>query len=250
LDPRGHGFAAAAHGLDVHRLQPPGQALFFHQAADLVHLAAQAENDDVGEIRVPSIAGKRAAQQAQRLILCHSATGLVGQRDDTVDIREIRQRIVAGERVAAEHVGDHARDMSRAVHARQDADVVACRNFPVRTADAFEGRGSIDEIRRPRIGAVGVILGEIAHLQVVHMDVLAGRDRGGCKADDLAIAPHGLRRGNGAHGNLMASRNLVHRCDVFADRHARRQRRSSDHHIVLRVQADDGRRCHGCFLWV
>jgi hypothetical protein len=50
----------AAHRLDVHVADAPAEALFFHQAADLVHLAAKPEHDDMGEIGMPRVAGKRA----------------------------------------------------------------------------------------------------------------------------------------------------------------------------------------------
>jgi len=246
--PGGHRLAAAADGLDVHRLQAPGQALLLHQAADLVHLAAQAQDDDMGEIRVARIAGQRAAQQAQRLVLGHAAAGLMRYRNDTVDVGIIRQRIVAGERIAAEHVGHHAGDMGGAVHAGQDADIVASCDFPVWSADTLERCGGVEERRRLRIGAVSVILCEIAHLAVVHMYVLAGRDRGGGKADDLAVAAHRLMLGDGAHRGLVAGRNSLGGRDVVAEQGAGQQRHAGNHHVVVGMQANDGRWGHGCFL--
>ena len=93
-----------------------GQPLLLHQAADLVHLAAQAQHDDMREIGMPRIARQRAAQHAQRLALGHAAAGLVRQRHHAIDIGKLRQRIVAGERIAAEHIGDQPGDMRRAVH--------------------------------------------------------------------------------------------------------------------------------------
>ena len=154
-----------------------GEALLLHQAADLVHLAAEAQHDDMREIRVPRVAGERAAQHTQRLALGHAAAGLVRQRDHAIDVRGIRQRIVAGERIAAEHIGDQSRDMRRAVHAGEDADVVARRDAAVGAADAVEGRGRVGIVGGSRVNAVAVVLGEVAHLAVLHVHMLARRDR-------------------------------------------------------------------------
>ena len=115
-----------------------------HQPADLVHLAAQAEHEDAREIRMPRIAAERAAEQRQRLVLGHAAAGLVGQRDDAVDIRKIGQRIVAGERILLEDVGDEACDMRAAIHRGEHADVVPRRDAAVRAQDALEGRGQVE----------------------------------------------------------------------------------------------------------
>ena len=169
--------ARAAHRLDVHVADAVRQPLLLHQAADLVHLAAQPQHDDMREIGVPRVAGQRAAQHAQRLALGHAAAGLVRQRHHAIDVGILRQRIVAGERIAAEHIGDQSRDMRRAVHRRQDADVVARRHAAVRPADAVERRRRVGVVGRLRIDAVGVVLGEVAHLAVLHVHVLARRDR-------------------------------------------------------------------------
>ena len=244
----GDGLAAAAHGLDVHRLQAAGEALFLHQAADLVHLAAQTEDDDVGKVGVAGVAGEGAAEQTQRLVLGHAAAGLVGQRDDAIDVGEIGQRIVAGERVAAEHVGDDAGDVGRTVHAGQDADVVARGDLAVGAADALEGGGGFDEIGWAGIDAVGVILGEIAHLAVVDVHVLARCDGGGGETDDLAVAADRFARGDGSDRDLVAGGNALGRADVIADRRAGQQGGAGDHDAVLGVQANDGRRGHGGFL--
>src|SRR5699024_11787876 len=60
------GLAGAADLLDVHRAQPAGKLLLGHQAADLVHLAAEAEHDHVGEIDMARIAAERAAKQDRK----------------------------------------------------------------------------------------------------------------------------------------------------------------------------------------
>ena len=155
---------------------------------------------------MPRIAAERAAQQRQRLVLRHAAAGLVGQRDHAVDIGEIGQRIVAGERILLEHVGDHARDMRAAIHRGEDADIVARRDAAVGAADALEGRGQIEIRRRLDVDAVGIVLGEIAHAAILGVDVLARRDRHRRKADDLAVAADRLAHRDRLDRDLVAGR--------------------------------------------
>src|SRR4051812_12303326 len=155
-----HRLAGAADLLDVHRAQAAGELLLLHQAADLVHLAAEAEHDDVGEVHMPRIATERAAEQRQGLVLRHAAAGLMGQRNHAVDIGEVGQRIIAGERIFLEYVGDEACDMRAAIHRGEDADIVARGDAAVRAADAFEARRQVKIRRRLDVGAIGIVLGE------------------------------------------------------------------------------------------
>src|SRR6185437_11965273 len=97
------------------------------------------------------------------------------------------ERIVAGERVLLEDVGDKARDMGAAIHGGEDADIVAGGDPAIRAADAVERRRQIEVRHWLDVDAIGVILVEIAHAAVLRMHMLAGRDGPGGKADDLAI---------------------------------------------------------------
>ena len=57
------------------------------QRLDLVGFAAEAEEEDGGEVGVGRVAGEDAAEQVGGLIvLGHSATGAVGDGDDAVDV--------------------------------------------------------------------------------------------------------------------------------------------------------------------
>ena len=132
-----HGLARAAHGLDVHVADPIRQTDLAHHRAELVHLAAQPQHHDVAEIHVPRIATEGAAQQAQRLPVGHAAAGLVVSATTPSTLGNSASGIGAqGERVALEHVGHQPRHMGAAVHAGQDADIVAGGDAPIRAADA------------------------------------------------------------------------------------------------------------------
>ena len=129
----------------------------------------------------------------------HAAAGLVRQRDHAVHVRIVRQRVVLGERVALETSAIGARDVAAAVHRGQDADVVARRDASVRRGGcpgrsrAARSCRSAWRARRRRGPCANSPM-----LEVVHVDVLAGRDRLRREADDLAVAMHRLARGDAA----------------------------------------------------
>ena len=109
--------ACSATVLDIEHLE----AVAFLQAAacqpgvDLVGLASQSYHQHRREVGVRRIARQRALQdpQAQALAI-HAATAAVGQRDDAVDMGEVRQRLWMV--LAREPVGDGACGGGRAVH--------------------------------------------------------------------------------------------------------------------------------------
>ena len=169
--------AGTADFLNFEFTQAARKFLLGHQPADLVDLAAQPQHDHGGKIDVPRIAAERPAQQRQRLVLRHAAAGLVGERDHAVDIGEVGERIVAGERILLEDIGDHAGDMRAAIHGREDADIIAGRNPPVRTANALERGRQIEVRHRLDIDAEGIVLGEIAHAAILGVHMLARRNR-------------------------------------------------------------------------
>ena len=129
---------------------------------------------------------------------CVSATtpstfGIVGQR--------------LGMDVAAEVIGDGARHGGRAVHAGEDADVVAGGDAAVGAHDALEGCRLRRRLRSgARRRAIGVVARELGHRQVVRVHVLAGLDVARGDADDLVVAAHRLAGGDRAHRHLVARR--------------------------------------------
>ncbi len=247
LQPRGalaHCLRGAAGVLDRHCLQqrPAIQPLGLHQPADLVRLAAEPEDEDAGEIRVLRIAGDGPPQHVHRLALArHAAAGAVGQRDDAIDIGEV------AERAGAELLGDIARRGRRAVDRAQDAEIVARRHLAVRPHDAFEGRALFFRhvVGRLIVGGEGVVAGEIAHRDIVRVDVLARRDRRGGEADDLVVLAHRRADLDRRCRHLVPGRDMRPRLDALAgNRRAGQDIGACHHDVVGRVEAD-GERWHG-----
>ena len=210
-----YGFAGAAHFLDVHAAEAAGEFLFLEEAGELVHFAAEAEDDDGGEVGVSCVATKRAAQDGQGFAGGHAAAGLVGEGDDAVDIGVVGERIAAGDGVFAEGHGDQVGDVGGAVHAGEDADVVAGGDAAVRAVDAHEGGRRVGEVGGAGVDAVGVVAGEVAHAGVVGVDVFAGGDVGGGEADYLTVATDGLALGDGFDGDFVAGGDALFGIDPF-----------------------------------
>ena len=168
-----------------------------------------------------------------------------GYRDHAVDIGKIRQRVVAGERVLLEDIGDEACDMRAAIHRGEDADIVARRHAAIGAADAIEGRRQIEVRHRLDVDAIGIVLGEIAHAAVLRVDMLARRNRRGGEADDLAVAADRLAQRDRLDRDLVAGGNALGRGDAIGDDEPGRQARARDQHAVVRMQADDGCWGHG-----
>ena len=137
---------------------------------------------------------------------------------------------------------DRARHRGRAVHAGEDADVVARRDAAVGAHDALEGRRLA---RRTSVSftsdAKGVVALEVAHRQVVHVHVLAGLDVARGEADDLVVAPHRLALRDVAHRELVAGRDAcTDRAHVFFldQRVPVGELDARDDDVVVGVQAD------------
>ena len=230
----------AAEVLDVHGLEqrPALDLVGLEQEVDLVDLAAQADHQHAGEVRVAGIAPQGALQVVVAFArIRHAAAGRMGDRHHAVDIRELLQH--AG---ALEMRGDHPAGGGRAVHRRQDADVVAGADLAIGAAEALEGRalGLRQHRGRLGVGAEGVVALEIAHGAVLDMDVLAGADRLGGEADDLVVAADRLARRDRPGRHLVAGRDVAgggH--PLLRDRRARRDVGAGENDVVVAVQADE-----------
>src|SRR5215210_1373269 len=201
-EPSLHGLANAPHALDVHVADAIEPVLPEH-FADLVHLAPEPEYNDVREVRMPRVARQRAAQDVEPFAGRHATARLVRQRDDPINVRELRQGLVSCERVALEGISDQARGVGAAVYGCQDADVVACRDTPVRTDDPLERGRLWNVVGRLSIHAIGVVLREVAHTHIVDMHMLPWSDGLGREANNLIVLPDRLTQLDPAYSHLV-----------------------------------------------
>ena len=185
------------------------------------------------------VAAQGPAQHRHALALgIDAATDAMGQGYHAVDMGIGLQRL--GVDVSPEVVGHCPRHRRRAIHRGEDTDVVAGRHPTIGTDDAPEA--ALDRHRRATgLDAEGMLPGEVAHGEVVHVDVAARGDGLPGEADDLTIASYRLAHRYRTHGNLVTGR---HR---FANPHpllrqfqARYQWLAGDEHIVLGMQAQGG----------
>ena len=89
----------AAGVLDAERAQQRAflQVLRAEQRADLVRLAAEADDQHAGEVGVPRVAAERAPQELHALaVRVHAAAGAVRQRDHAVDVGKRGERARRG----------------------------------------------------------------------------------------------------------------------------------------------------------
>jgi hypothetical protein len=204
----------------------------------LVDLAAEADQDGRRDVGVIGIAGDHALEQPVVLaLLDQAAAGPMGDRDDAVDIG-----IVAAD--VAESLADHPHHGRRAVDGRDHEDVVAGADPAVGAHVAVEGRdlGGAIAGRQALDGDLEALV-ELAGLEVVAMDVLAGCDRRGGKPDDLSVAMHRLAGGARADRDLVAGGDVGGERDrpgAAVDRRAGGELLLGDHHIVVGMQADRG----------
>ena len=205
-----------------------------HEARDLVRLAAQPDDLHGMKIRMASVAGHGPAKHVHGFTLGgHAAAGFMRQRDHAVDVGVVAQAV-------PEVVGHHTRHRGRAIYAGEDADVVARRNAPVGPNDALEGGRRLHVLGRLGIDAKSVVALEIAHREVVDMNVVAGGNVLRGEADDLVVAPHRLALGHGAHGDLVSRRHGRGDPHVgFLDeRRPGRNFDARDDHIIGGIQPD------------
>ena len=111
-----------------------------------------------------------------------------GSAIDAVDVGIGRQAI------SAEMVGDGAHHGGRAVDRGNHRNVVARADLAVRAFVAHEGGRVLHLGQLANALPNAVVALELAHAQVVRMDVLPRADVGRGKADDLVVAAHGVAR--------------------------------------------------------
>ena len=195
---------------------------------DLVGLAAEAEEEDAGEVGVGGVADEDATQEIGGFaVFGHATTGAVGDGDDAVDVG------IGVENLRGEVCGDAAGYSGRAVDGGEDADEVAGGDAAVRADDAFEGCGFIDEFGGAGLGADGVVALKVTGDKVVGVDVFACGDRLGGEADDLVELTNGLAGGDGMKGEFMPGGDIGGRNEAqTVEGLARRDGLEGDHYVV------------------
>ena len=241
------------HGLDRldaghHRLLRPADLLDRHgaeglalldavgllPAADLEALAAETHHDDAAHVGVGRVAPLRALQDLVALAMdVERAAAAMHERNHAVDAGIIGED--AGALDLLRHEGG---DRGGAVHAGQDADVVARSGPALLAAEALEGGARLERqhVLRLRILGMAIIALEGGEVAIVRVDMFAGRDIGMGEADDLAELDDGLALGELHHRHLVPPRDARLRRHPL-DHGADRDRIDGDDHVVGRIQA-------------
>ncbi len=218
----------AAFFLDGAGAQRAGGAGEGYQRLDLVGLAAEAEEEDAGEVGVVGVADEDAAEEVGGLaVFGHAAAGAMGDGDDAVDVG------VGAEDFGSKVGGDAAGDGGGAVDCGEDADVVAGGDAAVGAEDALERGGVGEQFGGVGVGADGVVALEVSGDEVVGVDEFADVDGLGGKTDDLVELTDGLSGGYGADGEFVSGGDVGEGGEAQTiERLACGERLEGDHNVV------------------
>ena len=242
LDAALDGLARSARRLDRHGAEHLVlfQVVILDQIGNLHHLAAEADHQRADQVGVLGIApfGTLHHLEAFRAAAGHAAAGSHDEGHDAVDVG-----IVVEHAGAVEGVGDETRHRGGAVHAGQDADVVAGADLAVLAAIALEGAPLFERQHMLRGGGLGevVVAGEVVDAAIVLVDEFARPDRRSGEADDLAELEDGFALGDRPGRHLVALGHARNRDDPLGGR-AGQDRIDGNDHVVGGVQPEHARR--------
>src|SRR5262249_6954416 len=206
------------HGGSLHRLSDAAGVLDVHEErlalgmagrrhplpvdhhGGLVHLAAEADDDVGGHVRMLGVAGQHALQR--QMVLAEelgAAARLVGDGDHAIHVWIIALDV-------AELVLHELADAGRAIHSRNDRDVVSCSHSAIVSLVAVEGAhllGRVVRDGRDVHADLVAVRGQLADVEVVAVHVVPDRDVLRGEADHLPVAPHGRAAAHGAAGHLV-----------------------------------------------
>ena len=129
------------------------------------------------------------------------------------------------------------RDGRGAVHRGEDPDVIARGHPSVGTNDAHERRRRVGVLRRLHVDAERVVAREIAHRQIVQVNMLSGSDGPLGEADDLVVALDRLALPNRTRRDLVARRNEPRNLDVLVEeRGPGDELLARDHHVIVGME--------------
>ena len=115
-------------------------------------------------------------------------------------------------------VSDGARCSCRAIHTRQNTDVIACSYPPIGTHNALKRSVTFGGFWFD-IFAKCIVAGEVTffrtHIEVVYMHMVARRNGATGKTDDLVVTPNRLTSTNIANGNFVSRWNQATHVDML-----------------------------------
>ncbi len=140
-----------------------------------------------------------------------AAARLVGDREHAVDVGVVLLHV-------AELVLHELAHAGRAVHPRDDRDIVAGADPPVVSKVPVEISHLARRVERdrPYVRADLILLLQIAHRHVLGVHVITGGDVRGGEADGLPVAPHHLAHPPGPPRHLVAGPDVLPDLDAAA----------------------------------
>ena len=162
----------------------------------------------------------------------HTATRAMRQSDYAINIWKISQCRWIG--LTRKIVSNRASCSRGTIHARQNSDVIACCYTPIGTHNALEGGVALFRLWFD-IFTKRIVTGEVtffkAHVEVMHMHMVARRNSAASKANDLVVTPYRLTRTDIANSDFVAGWNQTAHCHMF-DSAATHELAARNHHII------------------
>jgi hypothetical protein len=180
-------------------------AVGFHPAWNLEDLAAEAHHQHATNIGIGRKAPLRLLQEVIGLAVdVETAARAVHERNDAVDVREIREH--AG---LVDLFSNEAGRTCRTVHRGQHRDVVACADLSIGAAIAEEGGALALRQKRRLLQSLAehVVPLESVNIDIVLVHPVAGRDHLLGEADDLTVFDDRLVLFDRYDRHLVAARN-------------------------------------------
>ena len=207
------------------------RAGFGEEGLERVVLAAEAEDQHRGGVRVADQAGEDPAGVAEVVAELRAAVGM-GEGVDAID------RAAGPDELLRREVGDALAGDVDAGDRVDDPDLVAGRRAAIGTAVAEEG-GNFTRGGRGSTGSLVFQLGVLAQAaaDLVDVDVLAGGDVRGGDPDREAVLDHRLTRGDRPQRRLVAGGDVGE--DELAFAGSRGDGLRGDGDIVVGVDVDE-----------
>ena len=131
------------------------------------------------------VSGNGSAQEVDPFAgRIHAATGVMAERHNPVDVRELSQGL--GPKGGCDVLG-HRR---RAVDGCDHANEISGRDSTIGTSDAEECFGHVGRLGRFKPSPEGIVPIKISHFEIVGVNMMATGDRRRCKPNDLRVTTY------------------------------------------------------------